>query len=307
MIPRSALPLFIASALVLGCRAARAADPAAPAPGVQQVVVTADHPEVAEKSYRRLLKAMVVFEDWRRDHPDAVLRLRVYARKDGVDLAKLRMYLLDPETGERTPVPVEADDGFTVPRVESLREHDAVLRTNLPPGDLAWRFQVVRDGVDPRHRVLGDIREECRLEVATGALARTVVPPPFALMRAAGVDLCMLTASHWDSIAERPVFAVHFTAGERRASLPSQRLHLETTPSMMAPLGDGTYALRDRDWTAHDGGDGDDWPDDTQVDIVYADDATPAPMPIPIPETVSDLLAPIPQSVPTPPSPEASR
>jgi hypothetical protein len=276
-VPRLAAALPLAVAAVAA--AASAADPSTPPvdapPAEQHVLVTSDHPDVAEKSYRRLLKAHAVFEDWQRTHLGTTLRLRLYARKQGVDLSRLVMFLLDPETGERTPVPVAPDGAFDVPVIDALREHDAVLRTNLPPGDLAWRFQVVRDGVDPRHRLLGDLREECQLELATDALARTVLTPIGHALRAAGNDLCGSSLTHWDSIAERPVFAVHLSWAGQRFSLMSDRLHLGTMLPVMAGLSDAGYALRDRDWTVHAPDDGD-WPDDTAVDIVYADDVAPA-------------------------------
>ncbi|MGN6525082.1 MAG: hypothetical protein ACTHL8_01725 [Burkholderiaceae bacterium] len=279
MTPR--FPLRLAAALALAAVAARAAAAvppadAAPLPEEQHVLVTSDHPDVAEKSYRRLLKARGIFEEWQRSHPGTALRFRVYARKDGVDLSKLVMFLLDPETGDRTPVPLAPDGGFDVPVVDGLREHDAVLRTNLPPGDLAWRFEVARPGLDLRHRVLGDLREQCELQLASDALARTILTPVGHALIAAGDDLCSSSITHWDEIAERPVFAVHLSWGEHRFSLMGDRLHLAGMPAVMAPLADGGYALRDRDWTVHAPDDGD-WPDETAVDIVYTDDVAPAP------------------------------
>jgi hypothetical protein len=281
VIPR--LPQRLAAALAVAAGAAHADAAATPppagaasTPGEQHVLVTSGHPDVAEKSYRRLLKARGVFEAWQRTHPGTTLRFRVYARKDGVDLSKLVMFLLDPETGDRTPVPVAPDGGFDLPVVDALREHDAVLRTNLPPGDLAWRFEVARAGVDLRHRVLGDLREQCELQLASDALARTILTPVGHALVAAGDDLCRSSIAHWDEIAERPVFAVHLSWGGHRYSLMGDRLHLDGMLPVMAPLSDAGYALRDRDWIVHAPDDGD-WPDEAAVDIVYTDDAAPAP------------------------------
>ena len=168
-----------------------AAEPA-PVQAPQSVEVSAREQPMEEKSYRDLLAAMNRFEGYRALHPDARLRFRIYQRKEGVDLSKLRAWILDPEDRSRVDLDIAADDSFSVPVLEAQRQHDAVVRTNMPDGMLTWLVEVRREDDDNRHHLLGDLREACLLDVDYAHLGRTIKPPAFYLIDAVSSNVCLL-------------------------------------------------------------------------------------------------------------------
>lgn len=246
-----------------------AADPPSPADSLPKVEVTAVRQDLAEKSYRKLLKAMDMFQAWHADHPGTSMRFRIFARRAGVDLHDLAVDIIDRETGGRTRVDVAPDGSFTVPVIASARDDDAVVRASFPDDQLAWRVIVRHDADDPAQVRLGDALEACRIDVDAADLARKVWTPAALLIRKSGVDLCTFHSAVVDGFAERPVFAVHLHSGTRHGAVMSDRLHLGSLPAAMAELVDATDVLRDREYAVPDGEDH--WPDDTVLEFSYAD------------------------------------
>jgi hypothetical protein len=238
----------------------------------QRVDVTAHAPAMEQKSYRDLLAAMERFERYRTAHPDAQLRFRIYQRKEGIAFSELRVWLLDPEDGTRVELALEPDAAFRVPVLPTMREHDAIVRTNMPDGMLTWMVEVRRANDDERHHLLGDLREACLLDVDFAHLGRTIKLPAFYAMDAVADNVCTVRGSNWGAFAEKPVYAVHLSAGERRSALMSDQLHGPKT-SPLCPMVDGCYLLRDRLY--HSPLIDASWPDDTAVDVVYVTDPDP--------------------------------
>jgi len=269
--PRTALLAMAAAALV--CAAARAAEPALDqAP--QHVEVSAREQPMDEKSYRDLLAAMRRFEPYRTAHPDARLVFRIYQRKPGIDMTQLRAWILDPHDRSRVELAVAADGSFTVPVLEAQREHDAVVRTNMPDGMLTWLVEVKRGDDDGRHHLLGDLREACWLDVDYAHLGRTIKLPAFYVLDALASNICLLRGVGWGAIADKPVFSVHLSAGQRHAALLADSLH-GPKRSPFCPISDVCDTLRDRVYSSplNDSS----WPDDTSVDVIYTDDPDEAP------------------------------
>lgn len=223
-----------------------------------------------QKSYRDLLAAMDRFEPYRGVHAGSQLRFRIYQRKEGVDFAQLRAWILDPEDGSRVELTIAADGSFTVPVLAAQRDHDAVVRTNMPDGMLAWAVEVKRAGDDERHHLLGDLREACLLDVDFAHLARGVKLPAFYALDAVAANICLVRGVEGGFYAEKPVFSVHLTSGNRHAALLSDRLHGALSPPVFNPLLDWPYLLRDRFFQSplNDAS----WPDETAVDVIYTDD-----------------------------------
>ena len=256
------------AAALLGAASCGAAEPA-PEPEPQRVEVSAREQPMEEKSYRDLLAAMTRFEGYRALHPDAKLRFRIYPRKDTADLTQLRVWILDPQDRSRVDIDLAADDSFVVPVLEPQRQHDAIVRTNMPSGMLTWLVEVRRGGDDNRHHLLGDLREACLLDVDYAHLGRTIKPPLFYALDVVSSNVCLLHGVGWGAVADKPVFAVHLSAGERQASLLSDRLHGPKW-SPFCPIVDGCGVLRDRMYSSplNDAS----WPDETSIDVVYTDD-----------------------------------
>ncbi len=270
--PRIA-PLVLA-ALVLAGSAARATG-LVPDQAPQHVEVSAREQPMDEKSYRDLLSAMRHFEPYRAAHPDARLVFRIYQRKPGIDMSQLRAWILDPQDRSRVELPIAADGGFTVPVLEAQREHDAIVRTNMPDGMLAWMVEVKRGDDDGRHHLLGDLREACWLDVDYAHLGRTIKPPAYYVLDAIAGNVCLLRGVGWGAFADKPVFSVHLSAGERHAALLSDSLH-GPRMSPFCPLSDACDSLRDRVYSSplNDSS----WPDETSVDVVYTDDPDEPPV-----------------------------
>ena len=227
-----------------------------------------------EKSYRDLLAAMKRFARYQSAHPDAKLRFRIYPRKEGADFSQLRAWIVDPEDRTRVEVPIEADGSFIVPVLEAQRAHDAVVRTNMPDGMLTWMVEVKRGNDDSRRHFLGDLREACWLDVDYAHLGRTLKPPAFYLLDAAVSNVCLLRGIGWGAYADKPVFAVHLSAGQRHGALLADSIH-GTKVSPFCPIADTCYTLRDRVYASplNDSS----WPDETSVDVVYTDDPDEPP------------------------------
>ena len=240
-----------------------------PTQAPQSVEVSAREQPMEEKSYRDLLAAMKRFEPYRALHPDAQLRFRVYQRKEGIDFSQLRMWILDPEDRSHVDLDISSDGSFAVPVLEAQRQHDAIVRSNMPDGMLTWMVEVRRGTDDGRHHLLGDLREACLLDVDYAHLGRTIKLPAFYVVDALADNVCLLRGVGWGAVADKRVFSVHLSAGSKRASLLSDRIH---GPKMapFCPIADGCYLLRDRMYSSplNDSS----WPDDTSVDVIYTDD-----------------------------------
>ena len=95
----------------------------APAWADDAVQVTAvRHP--VDKSYRKMVQGMDLFEDMHALAPKATLRYRLYARKRGTDLHIGALYVVGDQVD--MAIPVAADNSFTLRR--GLPE-DALVRS----------------------------------------------------------------------------------------------------------------------------------------------------------------------------------
>jgi len=245
------------------------AEDAAPQDDTQQVVVVARQNDPEQKPYSALLKAVAMFETFHQRNPDTQLRFRLYARKSGVDMANVTIYVLDSETGNRWPIQLAADGSFTLPDLPAEARRTAVVRTSVPSGLLAWSVRVVRTRGDPRHRPLGDIRQECRMDLDGAHLMRGIMTPAVLALRAAG-ELCLNRAIWWVDYSEEPVFAVHVKYKGRELGLLSDEMYGGGTPSLYYPALDWPYLLKDRSYRPpiFDAS----WPDEAEVDLVYVND-----------------------------------
>jgi hypothetical protein len=219
-----------------------------------------------------MLKAMQMFEAYQLKHPDARLRFRVAQRREAGELPPLTLRLVSDAVS--LPIALDTDQGFTLPISPEMRDADAVVRSNWPSGSLAWWVEVTRAGADPQHRFLGDLRQECTLDLNAAELMRGIKPPAFYAIKGL-TDPCTLASVGVLTFAERPVFAVHMRHRERSTSLTSAELHGgDGSPNaVFAPFLDWPYLLRDRAYRVRNADT--DWPDDTVVSIDYAEESRP--------------------------------
>src|SRR5258706_15058610 len=112
-----------------------------------------------DKSYRKMVKGMELFEEMRGMAPHAALRFKLLPRRpdtqmDGITLA------IDAESLS-IPVPVRADNSFTLERHQKALDEDAVVTSNRKTLSMTWRAEIRTPGLPPNVRRLGDLRLEC--------------------------------------------------------------------------------------------------------------------------------------------------
>jgi len=236
---------------------------------LDSIVVSGQRIDPEQKPYRDLMASVTMFTPYQQKHPNAQLRFRLYARKPGFDMSKLSVAVHNLETGKRWPITLADDGSFTLPEVPVSDRAVAVVRTNVPWGLLAWVPRIVRNDAGVGRRLLGDIREECRLDLDGSRITRSIVTPAVMALRAMG-DLCMNRSIYWIDYAEQTLFAVHIKHQGRELHLQSSDLYGGATPSVFHPGLDWPYLLRDRAyrppiWDAS-------WPDDAEVKLVYVNE-----------------------------------
>ena len=243
----------------------------------QHVEIQAQLPSHEEHDYADLLDAMTQFDAWRATHPGTRLIFQVRARKDAAVMEGLRLNIDDPVTRKSVPVELDAAGRFVLPVSAALKDDGAVVRANRTNGALAWALQVRHDADDPHDRRLGDLREECHLDLYGAKLVRGVKTPSFLAMKAVS-NVCANRLVGWPAYADHPVFAVHIRDGERRGSLRGDMVHDGETPVVaLAALFDWAYLLRDASYFPHELMADASWSDDAVLHLTFADDPADSP------------------------------
>ncbi|MFG6486974.1 hypothetical protein ACG04R_09845 [Roseateles sp. BYS78W] len=191
-----------------------------------------------------LLRVLDVFERERATlAPQAELRIRVLPRRDLADVPALELR----HGSAREPIAIDALGRFAIPPAWRALPPDAIVRSHLLSGRLAWAVDVRTPGLPDDTRRLGDLRLECRADLYGGALMRGIKPPAFYAARAV-TDICMSSLVAYGFFADRPMFAAQIREGARRAELPYRWMHGSEMgqSSLMFALLDWPFALRDR-------------------------------------------------------------
>lgn len=244
---------------------------AAPA-GATGQVATVNVPSTrdpVDKSYRKMIRGMELFERERVLAPGADLRFQLLPRLPTANMSGITLRIAGEQAS--IPVPVAPDNSFVLPRNEqALREGAAVL-ANRKTASMTWRASIVTPGLPQGTRRLGDLRLECRVGVEAGLVSNA--SPLFGWLAnvLTGPDqVCNSPDGNYLFFAERPLFAVTLRAGDRAEVLPFKMLYAggEQTREMLAycdcqVLLDRTYyaPIWDRSW-----------PDDTLLEFEYMDD-----------------------------------
>ena len=246
---------------------------AAPADaGTVTVTVTATR-EPVDKSYRKMLKGMDLFEQMRSLAPNASLRYRLLPRQR--DTVMKGIVLEIAGDSDRIPVPLAADGSFTLERNQQAMNEDASVRPNRKARSLTWRTDIRTPGLPPDTRRLGDLRLECHVGMEAD-LVSNVSPiaglVPNSMLRSLG--FCNSSSGLYYFFSERPLFGVTMVAGSRREVLPVDALYAGVIHDPMSEsdlahcdcqvLLDRTYFMPLGDKS---------WPDDTLIEFEYMDDA----------------------------------
>jgi hypothetical protein len=266
------------------CAADRVEKPApAPAAALPPVEVR-ELRDPVEKSYRKIVRGMDLFEQRRSLAPNATLRFKLVPRNRDTNMQGVALSI----TGDTVmiPVPLAADNTFALERSQRAFDEDAVVVPNRRALSLSWRADIRTKGLPPNTRRLGDLRLECQVgmeaELVSGsgsvveAIARAISDRGY----------CDQRVPEYFFFAERALWSVTLVYGSRREVLPVDQLYagMSRSPMMSSDLRYCDCAvLLDRTYYAPLGDPS--WPDDTLLELEYMDDgaasarAPPAPAP----------------------------
>lgn len=225
------------------------------------------HP--VDKSYRKMVKGMDLFDEMHALAPQAELRYRLYPRKRDTDMQIGQLYVVGESV--ELPVPISADNTFALKRDRKALAEDASVRSERKLDSMTWRADIRTPGLAPDTRRLGDLRLECLVGVEAGLISQYpgVIASFFKLLQSPR-DFCGRAYVPYLFFAERPLFAVTLQEGERRQTLSIGNLYAGIAHGR-TPEDERKYcdceALIDRAYTLPLGDRT--WPDDTLVKLDY--------------------------------------
>jgi hypothetical protein len=255
----------------LACATAFAQAAPKPKPSLGSVTVTGMANPV-EKSYRRMVEGMDLFERERAHAPNAQLRYKLLPRKHGTNMDDVQLEVIGDTFSYR--VPVAPDRTFTLARDPKAWAEDAVVSPNRKKLSMTWRTDVRTPGLPPGTRRLGDMRLECLVGIRAGLVSNTsplieklssILTDPFRY--------CGQKNARYLFFADKPIFSVTLVDGARREVLPIDELYASASDDPGLPqdlpycdcevMLDRTYFLPLGDTS---------WSDETRVEFDYMED-----------------------------------
>lgn len=275
--------LLLASILSAACfaqsepvaeAASAAASRAKPEAALAKVEVQGESSAQRElKTLGTLYEARELFEKLHALAPQAELKFKVYARTQAEHQQKINLALVT--RAGRVPVPLDAEDNFTIDPTWNRYPDATELRSKLLDGRVTWRADIRTPGLPPNERRLGDLRLQCKVGFESG-VARGDQRGLFSSMVRAVFsfpDSCDNSYSSGSSFADRAIFAVTLVDGERRLGLSNAMLHGLTEGS--GAQYDWGFLLRERMFRLPMGDKR--WSDNTRVVMEFMDDPASPP------------------------------
>ena len=243
---------------------------AAGAAGDDALVISALRNPV-DKSYRKMVRGMELFEEMRALAPAAALRYRLLPRKRDTDMRDIALHVVGRSFD--APLVVAADGTFTLARDEKALRENAVVRSERRAQSMTWRAEVRTPGLAPDTRRLGDLRLECLVGMEAELVSRypSLLGRLFDLLEDPR-SFCGRDEVPYLFFAERPLFGVTLVSGTRRETLPVRKLWLGLAAGR--PLKEDLrhcdcQVLLERAYVLPLGERS--WPDDTSVELEYMD------------------------------------
>ena len=240
------------------------------APVLAPVNVTAKaNRDPVEKSYRKMISGMDLFEAERAMAPNAVLRFKLLPRRRETNMNNIDLAVVG--TDVEFALPIAPDHTFALPRNPKALAEDAQVVPNRKAQSMTWRTDIRTPGLPPNTRRLGDLRLECRVGMQAGLVSnRGGLIGWIAAALADTPAYCDDKAPRYLFFADRPVFSVTLMSGSRREILAITKLYANASDDPALPkdlpdcdcevLIDRTYFLPLGDRS---------WPDDTRVEFEY--------------------------------------
>jgi hypothetical protein len=269
--------VLLASALICGhaCAAQPPQTTAEPPPTVLPPVESRALRDPVEKSYRKIVRGMDLFERRHSLAPNASLRFKLLPRTRDANMEGIALSIVSEHL--TIPVPIAPDNTFALERSERALAENAVVTPDRRARSMTWRTDIRTPGLPPGTRRLGDLRLEC-LVGEEAELISDVLPFFGDIARLlSGSNYCNQRDVQYLFFAERPLFSVTLVAGTRREVLSVDRLYAGISRNPMTPselrqcdcevLIDRTYYAPLADPS---------WPDDTVLVFEYMDDGVAA-------------------------------
>jgi hypothetical protein len=239
-----------------------------PPAGAQDAVTVTGLRDPVDKSYRRMVDGLALFEKRRALAPEAQLRFRLLPRKNTTSMQDVDIAIV-ADTFE-TPLEVAPDGTFALPLDRKALAENASVRPNRKKQTMTWRADIRTPGLPPGTRRLGDLRLECEVGMQAGLISNR---PPSLIgwlveQFADTPEYCRQAEPRYLFFADGPIRSVTLVSGERREALPFDRLFGGRDPRSEEMLQycdcevllDRTYFLPLGDAS---------WPDDTRVEFEY--------------------------------------
>jgi hypothetical protein len=225
-----------------------------------------------EKSYRRMVEGMDLFERMHALAPGAQLRYKLLPRKPRTNMDDITLEVVGDTFTTR--VPIAPDRTFTLDRDPKALAENAAVIPNKRKLSMTWRTDIRSPGVPAGMRRLGDMRLECLVGIQAGLVSNT--NPIMAKISSLLDDpfrYCGKQNARYLFFADRPIFAVTLVSGARHEVLAIDALYASASddPGLKDDLPycdcevmlDRTYFLPLGDKR---------WPDDTLVQFEYMED-----------------------------------
>ncbi len=248
------------------------AQSAPPARDLPPVTISAKaNRDPVEKSYRKMLQGMDLFEKQHALSPNGNLRFKLLPRRRETDMNTVQVDVIG--TTVDFAVPVAPDYTFTLARNQLASDEDAQVVPNRKKRTLTWRAEIRTPGLPPGTRRLGDLRLECRVGMEAGLVSTSTS----VISRIAGAlfntpAYCDRKVPLYLFFSDQPLFSVTLVSGTRREILAIDQLYAAASddPNLKNDLPqcdcevlvDRTYFLPLGDLS---------WPNDTLVEFEYMD------------------------------------
>lgn len=222
-----------------------------------------------DKSYRKMMRGMELFEKLRALAPQASLRFRLLPRQIGLAMDTVTVKVIGDTMSYN--VPIAADQTFTLNREQWALDEDASVITNLRVDSMTWRTDIRTPGLPPNTRRLGDLRLECQVGREAGLLSTppSLLSPAIAIARAL-IDFCDGIETRYLLFADRPIFSVKMVSGAHTKTIAFDDLYagvsyLGASKSRLGYC--DCQAILDRTFFLSLGDQS--WPDDTLIEFEY--------------------------------------
>lgn len=227
-----------------------------------------------DKSYRKMMRGMELFEKLHALAPQANLRFKLLPRQIGLAMDTVTVKVIGDTKSYQ--VPIAADQTFTLNREQWASDEDASVITNHRVDSMTWRTDIRTPGLPPNTRRLGDLRLECQVGREAGLLSTppSLLSAAVAIARAT-IDFCDGIQTRYLLFADRPIFSVQMVSGTRIKTIDFDDLYAGVSYLGASKTRLGycdCQAILDRTFFLPLGDHS--WPDDTLIEFEYIEPST---------------------------------